>query len=403
MASRRPRIVHLITRLELGGAQQNTLYCVEHHDRSRFDVGVWTGQGGFLDPQARSIRDADVRLLPWLVHPVDPLRDAVAVARLAAMLVDVDLVHTHSSKAGIIGRVAARAAGVRGIVHTVHGWSFNDVQSAATRRAYVELERAAARLTDRIVCVSASDRAKGLALGIGSADRYRILRSGIDPSLYMARVGARERTRASLGASAGDVLVGTVANFKPQKGPLDLVEAARRAHAKRQRLKFFVAGDGELREEVIRAVAAAGLGETMSLLGWRHDIPDLLAAADAFVLTSLFEGLPRAVLQAMAAALPVVVTDTGGTSEVVVDGVTGYLVPPGNPQAAAEALVRLADDPQLRRRFGAAGQSRLGAEFDIRRMVVDLEALYDDVLEGRRPGTGDATSASHLGDTRARH
>jgi glycosyltransferase involved in cell wall biosynthesis len=342
-------------------------------------------------------------LLPWLVHPVDPVRDAAAVARLAALLVDVDLVHTHSSKAGIIGRAAARAAGVRGIVHTVHGWSFNDVQSAATRRVYIELERAAARSTDRIVCVSESDRMKGLALGIGSADQYRILRSGIDPSLYLARAGARERMRASLGAAPGDVLVGTVANFKPQKGPLDLIEAARRAHAERRRLKFFVAGDGELRSEVIGAVAAAGLGDAVSLLGWRHDVPELLAAADVFVLTSLFEGLPRAVLQAMAAALPVVVTDTGGTSEVVVDGATGYLVPPGDPQAAAAALVRLADDPEMRRRFGAAGQARLGAEFDIRRMVVDLEALYDEILERPKAAGRNATSASHLGDAQVRH
>ena len=138
MASRRPRIVHLITRLELGGAQQNTLYCVEHHDRERFDVGLWAGAGGRLDARAREIGEADVRILPWLVHPIDPVRDAVALLRLASMLRDVDLLHTHSSKAGILGRAAARLAGLPGIVHTVHGWSFNDVQPAVVRRLYVE-------------------------------------------------------------------------------------------------------------------------------------------------------------------------------------------------------------------------------------------------------------------------
>jgi glycosyltransferase involved in cell wall biosynthesis len=403
MASKRPRIVHLITRLELGGAQQNTLYCVEHHDRGRFAVGLWAGRGGILDDDARSIRDADVRLLPWLAHEVDPSRDVAAVARLATRLVDVDLVHTHSSKAGILGRLAARVAGVRCVVHTVHGWSFNDVQPARTRRTYVELERAAARLTDRIVCVSDSDRVKGLAHGIGEPWQYRVLRSGIDPTLYLPRAGAGERVRSALGFGASDVVVGSIANFKPQKAPLDFVEAARRALLSSPRLKFFLAGDGEMRAEVTRAIDAAGLRDAIRLLGWRQDVPDLLAATDVFLLTSLFEGLPRAVLQAMAAAVPVVVTDTGGTAEVVVDGVTGYLVPSSDPGAAAAAVVRLAAEPEKRKTFGTAGRMKLGAEFDIRRMVPTLEALYDELLERHDAPAGHATSASHLGSAAARH
>ena len=403
MASRRPRIVHLITRLELGGAQQNTLYCVENHDRDRFAVGLWAGRGGFLDDQAHAIRDADVRLLPWLAHAIDPFKDTAAVARLARSLVDVDLVHTHSSKAGIIGRVAARAAGVRCIVHTVHGWSFNDVQPTAMRRAYVELERVAARMTDRIVCVSDSDRAKGLALGIGEPSQYRVVRSGIDPTLYVVGAGARERARSALGIRASDLVVGSIANLKPQKAPLDFVETARRALVRAPQLKFFLAGDGEMRGAVTRAIDAAGLGGAIRLLGWRQDVPDLLAATDVFLLTSLFEGLPRTVLQAMAAAVPVVATATGGTSEVVVDGVTGYLVPPSDPEAAAASLLRLSEDPGRRQRFGEAGRGRLGAEFDIRRMVPDLEALYDELLERRGVTARCATSASHLGAAVGRH
>ena len=403
MASRRARIVHLITRLELGGAQQNTLYCVAHHDRQRFDVALWAGCGGILDDEARSIRDADVRLLPWLAHAVDPLRDAAAVARLAGRLVDVDLVHTHSSKAGIIGRVAARAAGVRCAVHTVHGWSFNDVQPVPTRRAYVELERAAARMTGRIVCVSDADRVKGLALGIGETSQYRVVRSGIDPTLYLPRAGVRQRVRSALGFADSDVVVGSIANFKPQKAPLDFVEAARLARLRSPHLKFFLAGDGEMREHVTRAIDAAGLRGAISLLGWRQDVPDLLAASDIFLLTSLFEGLPRAVLQAMAASVPIVATDTGGTSEVVVDGVTGFLVPPSDPGAAAAALLRLASEPDTRRSFGEAGRMKLGAEFDIRLMVPTLEAIYDELLERSPALLGHATSASHLGSATARH
>jgi len=402
MASRLPKVVHLITRLELGGAQQNTLFCVEHHDRTRFAVGLWAGEGGMLDEQARALGGADVRILTWLVHPIAPARDATAIMRLASMLRDVDVVHTHSSKAGILGRAAARVAGVPGVVHTVHGWSFNDAQPAVVRRFYMEAERAAARVTDRIVCVSVFDRNRGLASGIGHPSQYRVLRSGIDASLYVAPVGARERLRATLGVAPQDVLVGSIANFKPQKGPLDFIEAARRARSSEPRLRFFMAGDGALRPAVERAIVDADLGGAVHLLGWRDDVPELLASMDILLLTSLFEGLPRVVLQAMAASVPVVATDTGGVAEVVIERETGRLVPPGVPAAAAEAIVALARDEGMRRRIATAARSRLGDEFDNRRMVRDLEALYDEVLERTPPG-GTATSPSHLGVVPSKH
>ena len=403
MASRRPKIVHLITRLELGGAQQNTLYCIEHHDRMRFAVGLWAGKGGVLDDRARLMEDADVRIIPWLVHPIDPARDAIAVTRLASLLREVDLVHTHSSKAGILGRAAACLAGVPGIVHTVHGWSFNDIQPPVTRRLYVEAERAAARVTDRIVCVARFDRDRGLASGIGHPSQYRIVRSGIDPTLYVARGGARERVRKALGAGPQDVVVGSIANFKPQKGPLDFVEAARRARSRNPRLRFFIAGDGDLRPAAERAIASAGLGDVVHLLGWRDDVPELLAAMDIFLLTSLFEGLPRVVLQAMAASVPVVATHTGGVAEVILDGQTGRLVPPGDPASAAEAIVALAEDTDTRRRYAASARSLLGEEFDSRRMVNDLEDLYDEVLERKPRNLAAATSVSHLGAASSKH
>jgi len=403
MASSRPTIVHLITRLELGGAQQNTLYCAEHHDRARFSVGLWAGAGGRLDASARAIGDADVRILPWLAHPIAPWDDLAATVRLAAMLAGVDLLHTHSSKAGILGRAAARLAGVRAVVHTVHGWSFNDVQPVLTRRLYVEAERVAARATDRIVCVATADRERGLAYGIGHAAQYRVLRSGIDPSLYRPTEGARLRVRAAIGASPDDVVVGSIGNFKPQKGPLDFVEAARLARRIDPRLRFVVAGDGELRPQVERAIADAGLGSVVHLLGWRDDVPELLAGFDLFLLTSVFEGLPRVVLQAMAAAVPVVATDTGGVREVVSSGVTGLLVRPSRPAEAADAVVDLARDPERRRRLADAASAALGEEFDIRRMVRDLEALYDELLERSPPGEVPATSASHLGAVGSEH
>jgi glycosyltransferase involved in cell wall biosynthesis len=382
MGEPRPLVVHLITRLELGGAQQNTLYSAGHHDRSRFRVGLWAGAGGILDDEARAIADADVRLFPWLVHPIRPLRDALALVRLVAAMREAKpaLLHTHSSKAGILGRAAARIARVPRVVHTVHGWSFNDTQPPLARRLYRALERTAARGTDRIVCVSEADRLEGIESGIGRPEAYRLVRSGIDPEEFAARPGAREQVRESLGIGPGAVLVGTVACLKPQKAPLDFVEAAAAALRADPRLRFVVAGDGELRGAVEARARDLGLGERFRLLGWRRDVPALLSALDLFVLTSLFEGLPRAVLQAMVAGVPVVATAVGGTPEVVRDGETGLLVPPGDPAAAAAAIVRLAGDPEGARRLAAAASMRIGEEFEIRGMVRTLDELYSELL-----------------------
>jgi glycosyltransferase involved in cell wall biosynthesis len=395
MRDRPARVVHLITRLDLGGAQQNTLYCVRHHDRARFEVSLWAGSGGRLDPEAAALADTDVRLLPWLVHPISAWRDALAVGRLASMLSGVDLLHTHSSKAGILGRAAARLAGVPAVVHTVHGWSFNDTQRRAVRSTYVALERWAARSTGRLVCVSEVDRAAGISLGIGDASAYRVLRSGIDAAMYAPAAGARERMRRALDLASDTVLVGSIGNLKAQKAPLDFVEAARRAWEKDRRLRFVYAGDGELRGEVEDAIARGGLGGVVRLLGWRDDVPDLLAALDVFLLTSHFEGLPRAALQAIAAGVPVVATDTGGIAEIVVPGESGVLVRVGDTAAAAAAVLRLAADPELGRGLASAARARLDAGFDIRSMLRDLEAEYEALLP--------ATVPSHLGGRTASH
>ena len=384
----RKTVLHLITRLELGGAQQNTLFSVAHHDHTRFDVHLVAGRGGLLDEDAEAIPDAGIHLVPWLDHPIRPLRDALALVRLAALFrrLGVDLVHTHSSKAGILGRFAAVLARVPRTVHTVHGWSFNPTQSATTRRLYIALERAAAAVTDRIVVVAESDRIKGLAAGIGSNGRYRLLRSGIEPEVFAAGSRSREATRASLGFGPGHRVVGTVACLKPQKAPLDFVRMAEAAYRHDPSLRFFVAGDGELRPEVEREIAARGLGGIVRLLGWRRDVPELLHAMDAFVLTSRFEGLPRSVLQAMAAGIPVVATAADGTVEVVVEGETGRLAPPGRPDAIAAALLETLGDPGEAAARARRARARLSAEFDIRGMVRSLDALYLELLGPDRGG-----------------
>lgn len=380
---RRYRILHLITLLELGGAQQNTLFCVTHHDRRRFEVGLIAGRGSYLDDQALGITDARVELVPYLRHPISPFWDAVALLRLRSFLKQhrIDLVHTHSSKAGIIGRLAAHLAGVPAIVHTAHGWSFNDTQPGWKRALYVGLERIAGAVSDRLIVVASSHKKVGLAHGVGRSDHYALVRSGIEPEEFRTPRTDRKQTRRNLGFDDTHKVVGTIACMKPQKAPLDFVHAAAAAHEQDSQLRFFIAGDGELMPCVREVVRELGLEDVIRLLGWRTDVVDLLHAMDVFLLTSLFEGLPRVVLQAMAAGVPVVATAVDGTPDVVEHGLTGLLTPPHDPRAAAARLLQMTRDDGLRRRCVERARERLTLRFDIRRMVHDLDELYLSLLE----------------------
>lgn len=383
---RKYKIVHLITRLDLGGAQQNTLHCVRHHDRERFDVELVAGGGGVLDVEARAIAGAGIHIVPYLKHAISPWSDLVALFRLRSHFRSrgVDLVHTHSSKAGIIGRLAAFLAGVPVVVHTAHGWSFNRTQPSGVRRGFVMLERMAAPITDRLIMVSRSNLDEGLASRIGRAGQYAVVRSGIDAAEFRVAGRSRDEVRSELGCEPHHVLVGTVACLKPQKGPLDFVRAAAAAHRRCDRLRFVMAGDGELRAEVEMLAGQLGLGDVLRVLGWRRDVADLMRAMDVFLLTSRFEGLPRVVLQAMASGVPVVATAVDGTPEVVRDGRSGLLVPPESPETAAERVLELVADADLRRRCVDEARRALDETFDIHRMVRDLERIYISLLEAER-------------------
>jgi glycosyltransferase involved in cell wall biosynthesis len=243
------------------------------------------------------------------------------------------------------------------------------------------LERMAAPITDRLIVVSRANLREGMASGIGRARQYAVVRSGVDAAAFRNAGRGRDAVRAELGCEPRHVLVGTVACLKPQKGPLDFVRAAAAAHARCDRLRFVMAGDGELRAEVEALVRQLGLGGVVRVLGWRRDVADLLHAMDIFLLTSRFEGLPRSVLQAMAAGVPVVATAVDGTPEVVRDGRSGLLVPPENPEAAADRVLELVADADLRRRCVDEARRALDDGFDIHRMVRDLERIYISLLE----------------------
>ena len=385
----RIRVLQVITRLIVGGAQETAILVADMLDGSRWVVhllsGPQTGSEGSLIENARD-RGISLTIEPALVREIDPARDMVALIRLTRFIKRgrYTIVHTNSSKAGILGRWAAYLAGVPIIVHTVHGWGHHDRQHPLVRRLYILLEQITQRITGRLIVVSPRNIQKGLADGIATPEKYVIIRSGIEMDRFRQPARPREAVRAELGIPLGAAVVGTVTRLSFQKAPLDFVAAAAQVAAHRQDVHFVIVGDGPLRADVEAQVVASGLAGRVHLTGLRHDVPDLMHSFDVFALTSLWEGLPRVLPQAMAAGLPIVATAVDGNAEAVADGINGFLTPPGDPQAMAIALLRLLEDPTLASRFGEAGQARAD-EFSAQKMIRDIAALYEALLAERVP------------------
>lgn len=378
-------VAHVITRLDVGGAQATAVRTCALLDPSRYRplllTGGDAGSGGSLVTAAEDAGIEVVRI-PSLVSAVRPSRDLLAVRDLCRVIRSrqVALVHTHSSKAGALGRAAAGRTG-RPKVHTVHGWSFHDGQPAIIGWVYRSVERHFGRRTDALVVVTPADREIGLGAGIGRPEQYHLVRSGIalppEPSGH-----DRGQARAVLGWESDHVGLVAVGRLAKQKDPPTLIGAFARVAALRPGARLALIGDGDLRPDVEALVARHGLGRQVQLLGIRSDVVDLLAGADAFVSSSLWEGLPRTVLEAIAVGVPVVATDVGGIRDVIEPDRTGLLVPSGDPSALAAALVEVIDQPQEARSRAVNARSALD-EFDEARMAERTMTVYDQVMASR--------------------
>jgi glycosyltransferase involved in cell wall biosynthesis len=382
--TRRLKVAHIVTLLELGGAQQNTLYTLQSLDASRFEPVLLCGRGALLD---KDVQDAPYPkyFINSLVRQVHPLRDLIALCEIFFVLkrVKPDIVHTHSSKAGILGRWAAKLAGVPVIIHSFHGFGFNREQKWWTRFGFVAAERATAKISRALIAVSRSNQSEALALGIGRPEQYRLIRSGIDVGLFQSMV-RRPNAPDGIAVSAGQKLVTTIGPYKPQKNLGDFVQAAAAVHAKFPGARFLMVGDGALRGALEAQVARLGLSEVFLMPGWRRDIPHILMRTDIFVLTSLWEGLPRALVEAMAAGLPCVANAIDGVQDVVTDGVTGFMVPPKRPDLTAERISFLLQNPKFALQMGENARQAIGREFDIDDMVRAQETLYEEVRPASR-------------------
>jgi glycosyltransferase involved in cell wall biosynthesis len=359
--SRRPRVLLVITLAEIGGAQAYVAALLPALARE-FDVAVAAYGTGPLREAAEA---EGVRFLP-LEHvrrPISPWRDVAGLLELVRLLrrERPDIVHASSSKAGVLGRLAAAIARIPIRIFTVHGWAFT-AHSGLSSRLYRWADRLVRPLTTVTICVSMQERAAGLAAGTCVAERTVVIPNAIDVENAPQASRAREKP-----------LLVSVGRLKAPKDFATLVRALARLPS--ESFDALIVGEGPERPRLEEEIEELRLGEVVRLAGERRDVPEVLAGADVFVLSSCSEGMPMSVLEAMAAGLPVVASRVGGVPELVVDGETGLLVATGSPEELAAALERLIAEPQLRQRLGAAGRARARQEFDpdsFRRAHVEL-------------------------------
>ena len=375
------RILHVVTRLEMGGAQKNVLQILSGLDPDRYEPYLVASTGPLAE-EARQIPHLVMALTSWLRRRPNPVCDILAFGFLVYFIKKhrIQIVHTHSSKAGIVGRWAAYVCGVSVIVHTVHGWGFREFVKGPLNACYLFLEKGTAHITRRLIVVTEHDKEKGLRYHVGRADQYALIRYGLSADFCRPDPAAVTALKAQLEAT-DRYIVGMVACLKPQKNPLDFIRLAKRVVPACPGALFVLAGDGILRNEVEGLIRQEGLSDRVILLGWSKEISSFMAALDVFVLTSLWEGLPMVFLEAMSHAKPIVAYDICGNSEVVKDGVNGFLVSVGDVAELADRVIQLLEDDDLKRRMGLWGKTIVSDRiFLASTMMENLDQLYSGLL-----------------------
>jgi glycosyltransferase involved in cell wall biosynthesis len=376
----RPRLLHVVGPSKFGGDSVLVLELARAAEEKGFRVDVLASDPRFQElirEEGFGLVDLDV-----LKREIRPVADLNALVRLTGMLrrSSYDIVHTHTSKPGVIGRLAATRAGVPGILHTVHLFGFHEESGALATGVYAQVERAAAHWCHRIVTVSEFHRDWALRLGIGTAEKVLAIPNGVPTRRADGRRG-RADVRAELGLT-DEIAVVSTGRLAEQKGLEYLVRAVPLLGPDRAKVRVLLAGDGPLHDELSTLVSDLGVQDVVRFLGFRDDVGDLLAASDIVALPSLWEGLSVSLLEAMAAGRPVVTTTIGSSREVTRDGAVAVLVPPKDPGALASAIRGLVDDPVRREALGVLGQQEQRSRYTMGRMLDSYLEEYDRLLAG---------------------
>ena len=391
----RTKVLHVITRLDRGGSAQNTLLtCLGLSDR--YEMVLVHGlslESQMTDWEWQSVhrgieeaKDRGVKVVPIssLVRKIAPVQDLQAFFSLWRLMLQErpDIVHTHTSKTGILGRWAAKMAGVPIIVHTPHGHVFYGHFGPLVSRFFLAIERLMASITDRMVALSEGERTDYIRFSVSSPDKIVTIHSGVEIDRYMKAEVNVEEKRRSLGLNPNGLVVGTVGWLLPIKGPIHLLNAMAHIWRNHPEIRLVFVGKGELEGKLRAEASRMGVSERVTFLGWRDDIPEIMQILDIFVLPSLNEGMGRVLVEAMAAGRPVVASKVGGIPDLVEHKKNGFLVGPGDVNGTSLAIKRLLIDREMRDEMGRMGRA-MAQNFTVKGMVEKIDALYSSLYQER--------------------
>jgi len=388
MSENKPlRVLHIITRMILGGAQENTLLTVEGLDRmTEYEVELYSGvdHGPEGELLTRAAETAKLTVVTEMARSIDPISDLKAFWKLYRLIKNghFHIVHTHSWKAGVLGRIAAWLAGTPLIVHTFHGLTFHDHQPWLVNRMIRLSERICAPLTHHYVSVSDVTTHKALEANIDRADKFTTVYSGMELDWYLNSKADPLAIRKELGIPADAPVVGKIARLAPQKNHDELLNAVPEIVRRHPNVRFLLIGNGVLYEQILAQVRQLGFEENFVFAGLidRERIPDMISAMDVVAHTALWEGLPRVLPQAMAMGKPCVSFNTDGTPEVLITGKTGYMIDRHDSAGLADAVSDLLSDPNLRQRIGEAARKHVDPAFRAETMVSHTSDIYKKLI-----------------------
>jgi glycosyltransferase involved in cell wall biosynthesis len=374
------KVLHLHTLPVISGSGINTFLVMEGLDKDVYEVELATAPGGALIDEALK-SNINVHPIKHFVQAISPYNDIMALGEVIRLLRknSYTIVHTHNSKAGFIGRLAAALSRVPVVVHTIHGFSFHDFERPPRRALFSFLEKIAAGWADKLITISEPLKEWGQREGIGKPEQYITIYSGIEIDKFRVTIDIEEKRR-QLGIPSGHKVVGVVSKLWEGKGHISILQAAKGIIERVPEVSFLIVGEGYLEKQLKELTEQLGLKDHVIFTGFRTDVPEVTATFDVAVLASFFEGMGRVLLEAMVLGKPVVATRVGGIVDVVDEGINGMLVPPGDVGALAEAISRLLLDESLRQKMGEAAKEKIDARFSASNMVKKIDRIYRELL-----------------------
>lgn len=375
------KILFIITYLELGGAQKQLLYIFQTLDKNKYEIYLYAGNRGYLRSDFLSLSGINVKLDFFLVREINPFFDIVAFFKLVFFIKKhkFDIVHTHSPKASILGRWAAYLGNSKNIIYTVHGWPFHKFMNPFTYYLYFFLEKITAKITKTIVVVSNADLENGIKNKLALPNKFFLVHYGIEVDKFK-NIWIENDRDFSITSVDKKPIVLTVSSLKPQKGIMRFLEVAKMLLGDLPDLEFIIVGDGPLRRRIVKEIRKHNLDGKVFLYGWVRDISELLKKANLFLLTSLWEGLPVALIEVVAAGLPFVVTNTGGVLDIARFCGRGVVVDSFKPETVKNACLKILKAYQKCDRITITQREQFDVYYwSYRRMVNQLESIYESM------------------------